>query len=1004
MEDERPAYKSYEEMYQKEYHTVYSYIRRIISGNDAVVEDLTQEVFFVAYQKWERMLVHPNPTGFLIVVAQNKIKKWFREKKPLYVDDAQLLELLSENGRERDEKDDFFMVDLYSTVEKALSNAELDILRYYYEYGYSSAEMAGRLGITENCFKVRVSRMKAKLKKSVGFLFCLMAVILGTVFGPPMGQCQAAQVKPQYQVQVQASGLSYGQRLGESVLTGSVTDPQGRPVEGSFRWLKEDQLMKQVGTVFYTAVFEEQMQGDFSDASEEKEEKTKPVFFSVTVPVDVQKAVPDVEAPQISLLKSRVYDGDLLEEAVKPEGGSASWTSSPQSEDPDATPSLVEGRFVLKEPKKTLETGTCEFSVLFLPEQETLFEQVEVKGYSIKVQPRPVQMELFFLKEPVLTGKETSLTVSVNKEKGLSALNGSFSLFVDGQETVSNIVPDEKKDSWEAGISFVPAYAGTQKILVVYTPTDSHTAQSEAGREICVVSPLSAITGDNPAAGQKGQPYEEQIETDASGQFALTFSVAEGELPDGLLLDAASGVLKGTPQTAGSFSFTVAVSEEKTGGTARREYTLEILPAPQLDFSLTCSDIVYGETLRPRAESDLEDAAFSFSYEGLGKTSYARSSEPPAKPGRYRVIAKVTSPGQYAGQTREAEFEIRKAVPQLEAKAVPEELTGGGTAEVTVSVLNPSDPGQKEGLPDKLSIDVEGKVEKISGPTGGSREYRYELKLPNEDQKVLCTISTEENDCYRAASVSVSVLGKKKESPSSSDGKDRKPAVKEEKAQEEEIVPKTAQEVEAEFWQDVIFRIYRAQEEGGGTVTINAKGHGSMPDSVMEALRSHTEVALALVWEGDMILIPAGKAQAASKSFPSWTLGELSSRYPLQKAAASVPSDPAIAPAAPSLAPQPSLPAASSKPQPTKAPETNAGEEMTRGTETEETISEVPNTGPEETPSAPQSEIQETAQTDLPHTEEAKKQTDWFTVAAFLCAATGGLAIVIAAVAMKKKR
>lgn len=77
---------------------------------------------------------------------------------------------------------------------------------------------------------------------------------------------------------------------------------------------------------------------------------------------------------------------------------------------------------------------------------------------------------------------------------------------------------------------------------------------------------------------------------------------------------------------------------------------------------------------------------------------------------------------------------------------------------------------------------------------------------------------------------------------------------------------------------------------------------------------------------------------------------------------------------------------------------------MTRGTETEETISEVPNTGPEETQSAPQSEIQETAQTDLPLTEEAKKQTDWFTVAAFLCAATGGLAIVIAAVAMKKKR
>ena len=99
MEEERQTYGSYEEMYQKEYHTVYAYIRRMISGNDAVVEDLTQEVFFVAYQKWDKILVHPNPPGFLIVVAQNKIKKWFREKKPLYVDDAQLLELLSENGK-----------------------------------------------------------------------------------------------------------------------------------------------------------------------------------------------------------------------------------------------------------------------------------------------------------------------------------------------------------------------------------------------------------------------------------------------------------------------------------------------------------------------------------------------------------------------------------------------------------------------------------------------------------------------------------------------------------------------------------------------------------------------------------------------------------------------------------------------------------------------------------------------------------------------------------------
>lgn len=227
MEEERQTYGSYEEMYQKEYHTVYAYIRRMISGNDAVVEDLTQEVFFVAYQKWDKILVHPNPPGFLIVVAQNKIKKWFREKKPLYVDDAQLLELLSENGKGRGEQDDFFMVDLYSTVEKALSNAELDILRYYYEYGYSSAEMAGRLGITENCFKVRVSRMKAKLKKSVGFLFGLLLVALGALLGSPMPESRAAQSDPGFQIEAQVTDIRYGQQLSDSILTGTLRHPLG---------------------------------------------------------------------------------------------------------------------------------------------------------------------------------------------------------------------------------------------------------------------------------------------------------------------------------------------------------------------------------------------------------------------------------------------------------------------------------------------------------------------------------------------------------------------------------------------------------------------------------------------------------------------------------------------------------------------------------------------------------------------------------------------------------
>lgn len=165
--DERNS--SYEEMYKVHYDTVYKYARRIIRNNEAAAEDLTQEVFFVAYEKWETLKVHPNIPGFLMVVAQNKAKKWFEKQSRFCLDDEKLMELITMDDN-IDETDAYKMVDLYSSVEHTLSDKDLEILRHYYEYGYTSSEMAKRLGITESCFKVRVARMKKKLKNSIKIL------------------------------------------------------------------------------------------------------------------------------------------------------------------------------------------------------------------------------------------------------------------------------------------------------------------------------------------------------------------------------------------------------------------------------------------------------------------------------------------------------------------------------------------------------------------------------------------------------------------------------------------------------------------------------------------------------------------------------------------------------------------------------------------------------------------------------------------------------------------
>ena len=185
-------YTDFEEVYKRHYRSVYRYVRRMIRNNDAAVEDVVQEVFFIAYEKWETLCEHPNVPGFLMVVARNRLRKWYDQQSKVNVSEECVLEFLeneyvggnsdgtanpkSTTGN-NEGTDPFSMVDLYTTMEKVLSHKEVDILRLYYEYGYSTTDLARMLGVTESCFKVRVLRMKEKLKRGLKGLHLLSLVL-----------------------------------------------------------------------------------------------------------------------------------------------------------------------------------------------------------------------------------------------------------------------------------------------------------------------------------------------------------------------------------------------------------------------------------------------------------------------------------------------------------------------------------------------------------------------------------------------------------------------------------------------------------------------------------------------------------------------------------------------------------------------------------------------------------------------------------------------------------
>ncbi|WP_157892252.1 MULTISPECIES: DUF7927 domain-containing protein [Frankia] len=105
--------------------------------------------------------------------------------------------------------------------------------------------------------------------------------------------------------------------------------------------------------------------------------------------------------------------------------------------------------------------------------------------------------------------------------------------------------------------------------------------QSAASTAVTInVSPSLALPA--PPLGEVGAAYTDQF-TVSGGTAPFTWSISTGSLPPGLSLNAATGLLSGTPTTAGSYPFTVRVADA-SGQAATQSLTISIASAPTLPF------------------------------------------------------------------------------------------------------------------------------------------------------------------------------------------------------------------------------------------------------------------------------------------------------------------------------------------------------------------------------------------------------------------------------------
>jgi hypothetical protein len=107
---------------------------------------------------------------------------------------------------------------------------------------------------------------------------------------------------------------------------------------------------------------------------------------------------------------------------------------------------------------------------------------------------------------------------------------------------------------------------GTSTFAIKATDASNAGALSAVSGNITIKVILPggpSITTTSLPAGTMGVAYNQSVS--ASGGLApLTYSISAGALPPGLGIGASSGAITGTPTTAGSFTFTVQVTDSST--------------------------------------------------------------------------------------------------------------------------------------------------------------------------------------------------------------------------------------------------------------------------------------------------------------------------------------------------------------------------------------------------------------------------------------------------------
>ncbi len=163
----------FEEVCRENYARIYNYILAKTRKKEAA-EDITQDVFLIAFQKGEAFLQHEKPIAFLYTTARNLVLEYYKKGKAneIELDEAQITTF----GKDAYEELCLWKSDSVNElcyrrqVFQKLQPEERNLYLKYYIEKQPMKVIARELQISEPAIRMKYMRIRRKVRKIIADL------------------------------------------------------------------------------------------------------------------------------------------------------------------------------------------------------------------------------------------------------------------------------------------------------------------------------------------------------------------------------------------------------------------------------------------------------------------------------------------------------------------------------------------------------------------------------------------------------------------------------------------------------------------------------------------------------------------------------------------------------------------------------------------------------------------------------------------------------------------